>query len=219
MDLFKKKKTEAVQVEQVVEVLPPVDRVSEALENNKLETIEQITKQVSLNLKKEDYTSDAISRTEEIMPEEVTRFIDVVELDEKSGKYKTRTDELDNSVEIGGALGHIPPSQMPYIQLSNFNNIWVRLRNNLYMDFYKQDENGQLLLDTKGEPMVEYTRVINVGTINRTQQLLSNLAYNGNRPQLQAETMIGIRGGSPVALGSKYTDAMELMFGPTKKKK
>lgn len=163
--------------------------------------------------------TDSIQRTEEMVPPEITRFIDLFEKNEDTGNYEAREDEFGDPLDLMGALGNIPPSQMPYIALSNFNNIWIKLREGIYMDVYAYDKKTGALDLENGEPKLLYTKKISIGVFNRKLQLLANLAYEQNRAKLQAETMVGHGGGSPLSIGWDKEDSLRLLFGGQGKKK
>lgn len=177
---------------------------------------QEVLKQLTMNLERQE--TDTITRTEEVISPAVTRFIDIAEKEETTGNYKLREDEFGNPIDIMGALGNIPAHQMHFIQISNFNTIWVKLREGIYLDVYEKDSNDQLVLDENGNPKLKYTKVIDVGALNKKLQLLSNLAYEQNRAKLQAQTMVGQSGGQPLGVGGSWDDTLHLLFGGGQKK-
>lgn len=218
--MFTKKKE---QSQEVIDVQPS-DLVQAApislQEQQKGVLSEEMIRQVALNLNLDREEKDSYSRTEEVISPAVTRFIDLAEKIEGSDEYKFREDAFGNPVDLMGALGNIPPSQMPYIQLSNFNNIWIKLRDGIYLDVYETDSRtGQFKINPDGSPKLMYTKVISIGAVNRKLQLLSNLAYEQNRAKLQAQTMVGNAGGSPLGVGGSWDDTLQLLFGGSNARK
>lgn len=178
---------------------------------------QEVLKQLTMNLERQEM--DTITRTEEVISPAVTRFIDIAEKEDGKDTYKLREDDFGNPVDIMGALGNIPAHQMHFIQVSNFNTIWVKLREGIYLDVYEKDDNGQLVIGEDGYPKLKYTKVIDVGALNKKLQLLSNLAYEQNRAKLQAQTMVGQSGGQPLGVGGSWDDTLSLLFGSGQRKK
>jgi hypothetical protein len=201
----------------IIEDAKPV--AASIVKDNKNAMISDLAREVSLTLRKEDYRSETTTHTTEELPEKVTRFIDIDERDEATGVFSTKKDDWDNPIELQGQLGNIPKTQMPYITLSNFNNIWTKLRDGVYLDVYELDENGNTALDDEDNPIIKYTKVVNVGVVHRTNVLRINLAVNENRVRRQAGVMIGVSGGNPMMMDGSWDDTVQLMFGGQKKQK
>ena len=180
---------------------------------------EDMIRQVALSLNLDRHESDSITRTEEVISPAVTRFIDLAEKNEETGKYELREDEFGNPIDIMGALGNIPGYQMRYVDVSSFNTIWSKLRDGVYLDVYEMNENtGALVLDKDGKPKLKYTKVIDIGAYHKKLKLLSNLALEQNRVKLQAQAMVGQAGGSPLGVGGSWDDTLSLLFGGNRKK-
>ena len=175
-----------------------------------------------LSMKRDE--TETRSSTEEIISPAVTRPIDLYEKDD-AGNWKPKRDELGNAVELGGALGNIPDSQMPYIQMSNFNSVYIGLENGIYQNVYETEtvkinnENiTKLKLDNSGQPILLYKRFVNIGDINRERQLNANLAYESNRVKIQGQILVGNAGGSPLGVGGSWDETLRLLFGSGGKK-
>ena len=188
-------------------------------DSQKENELEELAKRVSLTLKKEDYTSDTTTRTIEEVPDKATRFIDLRDKREGLGVYDSRKDEWGNPVELIGELGNIPPSQMPYMRISGFNNIWTRLRDGVFLDVFETDENGQQVLDKDGSPIILYTKPVNIGLVMRELQATMNLAFKENRVKRQGGILVGWNGGDPLRLDSdEFSKVARDLFGSPQKK-
>jgi len=171
-----------------------------------------------------DETETRTSTNEEIISPAVTRPIDLYEKD-KAGHWAPKRDELGNAVELGGALGNIPGAQMPYIQMSNFNSVYIGLEDGIYQNIYKtkiEEIEGQkiekLEIGEDGRPILLYKRFVNIGDINRERQLNANLAYESNRVKIQGQILVGNAGGSPLGVGGSWDETLRLLFGSGGKK-
>lgn len=194
--------------------------VVEIIDAAKEKELEEIVKRVSLNLNKDEYVSDTTTRTVEDVPDKATRFIDLHEKREDQNIYDARHDEWGNPIELMGALGNVPPTQMPYMRISGFNNIWSRLRDGVFLDVFEVDTNGQQVLDENGAPKVLYTKPVNIGLVMREYQANLNLAFKENRTKRQAGILVGWQGGDPLRLDADdFNKVADSLFGPIKKQK
>ncbi len=188
-------------------------------DSQKEKEIEEIVKKVSLSLNKDDYTSETTTRTIEELPDKATRFIDLRDKrDDETGVYDSRKDEWGNPVELIGELGNIPPTQMPYMRISGFNNIWTRLRDGVFLDVFKTDKNGQQILDKDGAPIILYTKPVNIGLVMREYQATLNLAFKENRVKRQGGILVGWNGGDPLRLDTdEFSKVARDLFGSPRK--
>lgn len=180
--------------------------------------IETMRQEVALNMDMSRHETDSIERTEQIIPPAVTRFIDIVEKNEKSGHYEVKKDAFGHPIDIMGALGNIPASQMPYMQISNLNHISIVLEEDVYFTIYEKDDLGMAKLDENGNPHIIHRQVINLGQETQITQLLNNLAYEYRTAKLQGQVMVGNAGGSPLGVGGSWDNTLEFMFGKPNKK-
>jgi hypothetical protein len=176
----------------------------------------------AMSMRKDE--TETNTRTEEIISPAVTRPIDLYEKNDK-GQWIPKRDDLGNAVELGGALGNIPDHQMPYIQMSNFNSIYIGLEDGIYQNVYETTEETinnekiiKLKLDDNGLPVILYKKFINVGDVNRERQLNANLAYESNRVKIQGQILVGNAGGSPLGVGGSWDETLRLLFGSGNKK-
>lgn len=192
--------------------------VVEIVDSSKEKEIEEIVKRISLTMNKDEFVSDTTTRTVEDVPDKATRFIDLHEKREDQNIYDARHDEWGNPIELQGALGNIPPTQMPYMRISIFNNIWSRLEDGVFLKVFETDKNGQQVLDENGVPKVLYKKPINIGLIMREAQLTLNLAFKENRTKRQAGILVGWQGGDPLRLDADdFNKVADSLFGPIKK--
>lgn len=200
---------------EVIEVKNPV---VEIVDDAREKELEELAKRVSLHLTKDEYVSDTTTRTIEEVPDKATRFIDLHEKREDQNVYDARHDEWGNPIELMGALGNVPPTQMPYMRISGFNNIWSRLRDGVFLDVFETDDNGQQVLDENGVPKVLYTKPVNIGLVMREYQANLNLAFKENRTKRQAGILVGWQGGDPLRLDADdFNKVADSLFGPVRK--
>lgn len=201
--------------EAIIEVESEPNETVEVQDNELSRLKDSIVKEVTLSLHKDEYISDTKTTHTEEVPDKATRFIDLHEKREGSGFYDSRHDEWGNPIELIGALGNVPPTQMPYMRISGFNNIWTRLRDGVFLDVFKTDDNGQQILNEKGEPIVLYTKPVNIGLVMREYQANLNLAFKENRTKRQAGILVGWNGGNPLTLDTDdFSKAADALFGP-----
>jgi hypothetical protein len=173
--------------------------------------------EVSLNMNMSKHDNDSIERTEQIVPQAVTRFIDLVDKNETTGRYEVRKDSFGHPIDIMGALGNIPTSQMPYMQISNMNHIAITLEEDIYLTIYEKDDRGMLRLDEMGDPIIVTRQVVNLGQETQIVQLLNNLACEYRTAKLQGQVMVGQAGGAPLGVGGNWDQTLDVLFGGKKK--
>jgi hypothetical protein len=117
-----------------------------------------------------------------------------------------------------GALGNIPASQMPYMQIGNMNHIAITLEEDCYLSIYEKDVFGRAKIGDDGKPILIYRNLINLGQETQVTQLLNNLAYEYKTAKLQGQVMVGNAGGSPLGVGGDWNDTLGILFGGGKKK-
>jgi len=183
----------------------------------KASMIEMVRSEVSMNMDISHKDTDSIERTEQIVPQAVTRFIDLVEKNEKTGHFEVRKDSFGHPIDIMGALGNIPASQMPYMQISNMNHIAIVLEEDIYLTIYEKDDKGMVNLDEKDNPIIVYRQVVNLGQETQVVQLLNNLAYEYRTAKLQGQVLVGNAGGSPLGVGGSWDNTLDVLFGGKKK--
>lgn len=200
----------------ITEVESEPTQCVEVQDNELTRLKDSIVKEVTLSLHKDEYISDTKTTHTEEVPDKATRFIDLHEKRESSNVYDSRHDEWGNPIELIGALGNLPPTQMPYMRISGFNNIWTRLRDGVFLDVFKTDDNGQQVIDEKtGAPIVLYTKPVNIGLVMREYQATLNLAFKENRTKRQAGILVGWNGGNPLTLDTDdFSKAADALFGP-----
>jgi hypothetical protein len=179
--------------------------------------IDMVKQEVGISLDMHSSRNDSIERTEQVIPPAVTRFIDVVEKNEKTGNFEVRKDSFGHPIDIMGALGNIPASQMPYMQISNMNHISIVMEEDIYVTIYEKDEKGNIKVDDNGKEVIIYRHVVNLGQETQITQLLNNLAYNYGTAKLQGQVMVGNAGGSPLGVGGSWDQTLDMLFGGKKK--
>lgn len=186
-------------------------------EDQKNAMMDMVRQEVNMNLAMQRTETDSIERTEQVIPPAVTRFIDIVEKNEKTGQFEVRKDSFGHPIDIMGALGNIPASQMPYMQVSNMNHISIVLENDIYFTIYAKDDFGNIKTDDKGKEVIIYRHVVNLGQETQITQLLNNLAYEYRTAKLQGQVMVGNAGGSPLGVGGSWDQTLDILFGGKKK--
>jgi hypothetical protein len=179
--------------------------------------IDMAINETSMTMNMSHDQKDSIERTEQIVPQAVTRFIDLVDKNETTGRYEVRKDSFGHPIDIMGALGNIPTSQMPYMQISNMNHIAITLEEDIYLTIYEKDDRGMLRLDEKGDPIIVTRQVVNLGQETQIVQLLNNLACEYKTAKLQGQVMVGQAGGSPLGVGGSWDNTLDVLFGGKKK--
>jgi hypothetical protein len=201
-----------------VQVMDGELKVLSPKESLKNDLVEMTRTDIGLGLSMTRNEHDSIERTEQIIPPAVTRFIDLLEKNEKTGAYEVRKDSFGHPIDIMGALGNIPASQMPYMQVSNMNHISIVLEDDIYFTIYEKDDFGNIKLDKNGKEIIIYRHVINLGQETQITQLLNNLAYEYRTAKLQGQVMVGQSGGNPIAVGGSWDNTLDMLFGGNKKK-
>jgi len=214
--MFKKKEVnEDAGMGMVVQ--EPANPILSLKDEQKLAIMERIGREISLNMhgeQKESYT-----RTEEVISPTVTRSIDLYEEDD-DGSVNPRRARDGHTWELTGALGNIFPGQEVFFRMANFNAQWCKLRDGIYLDVYKLNEDtGMPILNEEGNPIVIKTMLIDIAQLNRDMIANTNLAMNANRAKLHGQTLVGQSGGSPLGVGGSWDDTLNILFGGDQRKK